>query len=283
MLADDLTIVTFPGECRSCEGPLLHAGLIPVCTDCLNRLAPSSLVGCSLCGDALDFDLDLEDVRFAGMLREGLLCHVCRMAPPAFSRAISFGIYQDELRTMIHLLKYDGVRAVAERLAGPLAEAIFSLRREAAAELLVIPVPLFRAAQKRRGFNQSRLLAEAAIRVLRGTEASWNLQLSSGALVRRKSTESQYTLSRKGRRRNLKGAFHVPDAALVEGREVLLVDDIFTTGATARECAAVLLRAGASKVWVATVARAQSERVLRARMATVASWNLKETKDLAEM
>jgi predicted amidophosphoribosyltransferase len=78
-------------------------------------------------------------------------------------------------------------------------------------------------------------------------------------LRRVKKTESQFTLSARGRRRNLLGAFTVPDAAPVIGREVLLIDDIYTTGATARACASALRSAGARRVWVATLARAQQE------------------------
>ena len=80
-------------------------------------------------------------------------------------------------------------------------------------------------------------------------------------LERKRDTESQFGLTPKGRRRNLQGAFAVRDGAAVVGREVLLIDDIYTTGATARECARMLRRAGATKVWVATLARAQREMV----------------------
>ena len=78
---------------------------------------------------------------------------------------------------------------------------------------------------------------------------------------RQKPTESQSRLSPQGRRRNLRGAFAVRDAAAVRGQVVLLVDDIYTTGATASACSRVLLRAGAKAVWVATVARTQREGV----------------------
>ena len=80
-------------------------------------------------------------------------------------------------------------------------------------------------------------------------------------LTRRRDTGSQFELSPRGRRRNVEGAFAVDPTRLQAGCEVLLVDDIYTTGATARECARVLRRAGAGKVWVATLARAQTPRV----------------------
>jgi len=85
--------------------------------------------------------------------------------------------------------------------------------------------------------------------------------MTRGVLRRQKPTESQSRLSPQGRRRNLRGAFAVRDAAAVRGEVVLLVDDIYTTGATASACSRILLRAGAKAVWVATVARTQREGV----------------------
>ena len=136
-----------------------------------------------------------------------------------------------------------------------MAEAILQLHGEAAQDLLGGRLCLCSsAAERKRGYNQARLLADVAIKRLRLLKPGWKLQKAYGALVRRKSTASQFELSRRARRRNLAGAFAI--AGNVAGREVLLVDDILTTGATARECARVLKRAGATKVWVATVARA---------------------------
>jgi predicted amidophosphoribosyltransferase len=96
---------------------------------------------------------------------------------------------------------------------------------------------------------------------LEKTRPEWKLRAAHGVIRRTRDTESQFALTSHGRRRNLKGAFAVRDGGLLTGREVLLVDDIYTTGATARECARVLRRAGAAKVWVATLSRAQREMV----------------------
>jgi ComF family protein len=210
------------------------------------------------CGEALDVD----GVRFAGQFpAEGLLCGPCRMAPPEFARAVAYGVYEDELRQMIHLLKYENVRGVAKPLGRLLARMIERVEGEAANELVVVAVPLFGSKQRRRGYNQTVLLADAAMAELRRTRPEWRLVTAHGALKRVKDTESQFGLTSAGRRRNLRGAFEVVDAAAVSGHEVLLLDDIYTTGATARECSRVLRRAGATKVWVATLARAQKEMV----------------------
>ncbi len=210
------------------------------------------------CGEALDVD----GVRFARQYpAEGLLCAPCRMVPPEFEKAVAYGAYEDELRQMIHLLKYEGVRGVAKPLGRLLARVMEKIQSDAATELTVVAVPLFMPKQRRRGYNQTVLLADAAMAELRRTRPEWKLMAAHGSLKRVKDTESQFGLTASGRRRNLRGAFDVVDPSAVTGREVLLLDDIYTTGATARECSRVLRRAGASKVWVATVARAQKEMV----------------------
>jgi ComF family protein len=187
------------------------------------------------------------------------------MVPPEFERAAAWGLYEDEMRELIHLLKYERVRSAAEPLGKLLARVIEGLLEgeEAAttSEFVVMAVPLFLTKERLRGFNQSVLLADVAMRELRKSRLEWTLRAGHRVIRRTRDTESQFGLTTSGRRRNLRGAFEVIDPAAVAGREVLLIDDIYTTGATARECARVLRRAGAAKVWVATVSRAQREMV----------------------
>jgi len=118
-------------------------------------------------------------------------------------------------------------------------------------------VPLFRSRMTERGFNQSLLLAEQIVRVL-NRRYSFRLRIAD-ALNRVKSTENQYLLTPRQRRLNLRGAFAVQGKTAIAKKDILLIDDIYTTGATARECARILLREGAASVRVATLARTQRD------------------------
>ncbi len=251
---NDLLTTMFPGDCRVCGGPLLFAygdgwGNLPVCSGCVARVKAQRGMLCTCCGEAMG----MESERFAGGRADTILCTPCRMAPPAFARAVAYAVYADEVREMLHLLKYDGVRSVAPLLGGMLAEAV---RRLPLAEgTMVVAVPLFSARQRGRGYNQAEVLAGEAMKALPRLEAA------HGVLRRVRDTEAQFSMSPRARRANLRGAFAVPDALRIAGKDVLVVDDIYTTGATTRECARVLRAAGARTVWVATLARAQAEAV----------------------
>jgi ComF family protein len=161
------------------------------------------------------------------------------------------------MREAIHALKYDRLHPAARVLGRMLAEAIATMAGAAPTEMLVVPVPLHRSKHAQRGFNQSRSLAAAALHSLRKTHPQLRLRLAPGTLMRLRATESQAGLTPRQRRLNVRGAFSVSDPSSVKARHILLVDDILTTGATARAAAQVLVGAGAASVWVATLARAQ--------------------------
>ena len=179
------------------------------------------------------------------------------MAPPPFERAVSYGPYEGRMRAAIHALKYDRLHGAARRLGGMLAAAIAQLADEAPGEMLVVPVPLHRTKHAERGFNQARSLAVRALAGLAKSHPEWRLRLASTTLMRLRATENQAGLTPRQRRLNVRRAFSVSEPAAVAGKHVLLIDDIFTTGATARAAAKTLLDAGAKSVWVATLARAR--------------------------
>jgi ComF family protein len=189
---------------------------------------------------------------------------LCRRLEPPYVKATAYGSYESGLRELIHLLKYNQVRPAAGVLGRMLAEAIEDLQSLfTGSEVLVVPVPLHARKLRQRGFNQSELIARAGLKL---KAADRQFELNAKVLERRRETKSQIGLSRHQRRENIRGAFVVAKPGEVTGREILLVDDVFTTGTTVSECARVLRRAGASKVFVATVARtlkAEAQHAIR--------------------
>ena len=183
------------------------------------------------------------------------------------------------MRDAIHALKYDRLHSAARQLGRLLAEAIAQLAAEAPAEMLVIPVPLHRSKYAQRGFNQSRSLAVAALEFLQASHPLWRLTLAPSTLMRLRATESQAGLAPRERRINVRGAFSVSDPSKVTARNILLVDDILTTGATARAAAQTLLNAGAASVWVATLARAQRSTGFGRHMNTARDQNNEEDNE----
>jgi ComF family protein len=235
----------FPADCRICEAPLIQISRLPVCESCLHK--PRQLGGslCAVCGEACDFPADLKAA-------EGL-CRLCRKAHPPFERAVAYGSYDGALRDLIHLLKFDQVRPVAPVLGRMLADTIATLEPSLPPGVIaVVPVPLFSNKKAQRGFNQAEVIARAALKHMSRPE---RFELVARGFARLRDTGSQIGLSRHQRRKNLRGAFAVTDPTAIMERSILLVDDVYTTGATASECARVLRRAGAGRVWVVTVGR----------------------------
>jgi ComF family protein len=213
---------------------------------------------CGVCGERL-----FSPYALAGPPGESR-CGLCRRIEPPFARAVAYGSYESGLRELIHLLKYGGVRPAANVLGRMLAEAMATLEPGFPATLFpansiaVVPVPLHRSKFHQRGFNQAELIARSAMKARAAMKIKQSedcLRLCAGVLERKRDTASQIGLTSHQRRENLRGAFGVVQPEAVNGREVLVVDDVYTTGATVSECARVLRRAGATRVWVATVAR----------------------------
>jgi ComF family protein len=228
--------LVFPDECRICEQPLEEVSRIPVCPSCLAK--PAQLDAeyfCVQCRAPFQSRFPLDEEGRCGLCRRGLL---------GFDAAYSFGFYEGELRELIHLFKYERV----ETLAKPLGRLLsIALPRQQSFDAIV-PMPLHWRKRWQRGFNQSALLARE---VSRRTHVPVN-----HALRRVRNTAAQAGLTNTKRRLNVSGAFRAKNRADLRGRQVLLVDDVMTTGATASSCARVLKRAGASQVTLLTLARA---------------------------
>jgi ComF family protein len=245
--AESLFSVLFPSDCRLCGLPLLNISRLPVCPECLAGIHPIAGKVCSTCGERVLSSYALCDDD--GLLR----CPTCRRVEHTFYRAAAYGSYDGGLRELIHLLKYSAVRPAANVLGRMLAQTLSSL--EPAFEdspVLLVAVPLSRRKRRDRGFNQTELIAEAALKIC---PVSNRFEFGNDVLLRVRDTHSQIGLTSHQRRENLRGAFAVASEREISGREVVLVDDVYTTGTTVSECARVLRRGGASRVWVATVAR----------------------------
>ncbi len=244
---DSLAIVLLPSNCRVCERPLLRLARIPVCDACIASLERAHVTACSICGEALDL-ASPEAER---------ICPLCRRAHPEFDFAVSFGAYDGALRKLIHLLKYEQLRPAANVLGAQIASVIAERALSRTEPMLLIPVPLHRTKRRQRGFNQSELIAQAASRRLDRPR----FEVHIGNLQRVRATVSQTGLTRHQRRENVRGAFVVRNPAALRDRQVVLIDDVYTTGTTLNECARVVRKAGAREVLVATVARVYREQI----------------------
>ncbi len=179
-----------------------------------------------------DFALDEHD-----------LCRVCRESLANFDAAYSFGSYEGPLRKMVHIYKYGKV----ESLASPLSRLLLqSLPLDERFDL-ILAMPMHWRKRWERGFNQAELLAHPVAK-------RYGLRLASN-LRRRRYTKPQAGLSESQRRENLRNCFEVVRPQEVAGKRVLLIDDVFTTGATLRAAASALKSAGASYVCALTLAR----------------------------
>lgn len=180
----------------------------------------------------------------------GGLCRFCRGAPPPFVWAQHLAVYDGQLQVHLHRLKFENRRTIARPLGSLLGMAL--RRRRVSPGAIVVSVPLHGRRLRERGYNQAALLADAAAAVL-------GRQHLGSVLVRRKETTEQARLSPAERQRNVRGAFLCVEPARVAGRDIILVDDVFTTGSTCTAAALALLRAGAASVAVACVAVAVSD------------------------
>jgi len=260
--ADSLSCALFPCSCVLCSRSLLRFTRVPICDFCCAQLPPQTGTLCACCGEDLGIP-NLSTAPASDDPDSQPLCQPCRLAPPAFVKAVAYGGYHGELRSLVHLLKYEGMQPVAGRLGRLLADSLgaFASSADAPRQMLVIPVPMHPVKQRQRGFNHAELLARAAMAEMRRRHPQLGLHLETSLLKRVRVTVSQAGLTSHQRRQNLRGAFFAPSPGRLAGQHVLLVDDIYTTGATARACSRVLVNAGAASVRVATVARAQREGV----------------------
>lgn len=225
--------VLYPDRCAACDLLCLAPGLCGRCAESLYSTAPCCPV-CALPEDG----------------PSGLTCRRCRLSPPPYARIVAPWRFGGELAVAIRRFKYGSERrgGGAPELARPLAALLAPALPDDID--VIVPVPLHRRRLAERGFSQSHLLARAARRF-----AGLAVPLIE-ALQRTRPTDEQAGLTRAARTANVAGAFSAnPDD--VRRRHVLLIDDVVTTGATVSACARALRRAGAARVTIAALARAE--------------------------
>jgi ComF family protein len=226
-----------PADCAACHAPLSVDPIPHFCSDCWSAIVPPSRAACARC-----------DRPFVSPLATAYsphhLCHSCAERPPAYTKAWTLYPYRPPLQDAICLFKYRGKVALATPLAGLMIDRLPPLESID----LAMPVPLHVERLREREFNQALLLADRIGRYL-------GVPVSCSDLIRTAPAPAQTTLSRKDRLRNLRGAFAVPRPESIAGKRILLIDDVFTTGATVNECAKTLRKAGSGDVFVLTLGR----------------------------
>ena len=219
-------------------------GRIPFCQDCIDVLKlPLPRPVCAKCGRPV-VSSAVEETGSA------MLCHLCRREVYDFDLARSFGAYTPSMARAILLLKYGELTPLGGWFARLLAQVVEEERVALEADA-VVPVPLHAVRLRERGYNQADLIARPLARML-------GLPFRSYLLVRTRPRPDKLRLTRRERWETVRGAYAAREGAQVDKLRVLLVDDVFTTGATLDACSKALRKAGASQVLGLTVARAAS-------------------------
>ncbi|HOP55720.1 MAG TPA: ComF family protein [bacterium] len=214
----------FPSRCLVCK----RISREIICSECLSRVSPVPIPVCKICGSPVE---------------KSNICFRCRQNLPYFSRARSYALYDGVIKTAIIRFKFEKKKRIGEFLGNLLGEFALNLNWKMD---VIVPIPLSDRRLKERGFNQSEILALEVGKILK-------LPVSSG-LVRIKETVPSISLSPAERIKNINKAFLLSDRDL-KGKRVLLVDDVYTTGATVNEAGKTLLERGIKEVRVLTLAR----------------------------
>jgi ComF family protein len=239
---DALAALFFPAPCRICEATLDTASRIPICPECLDSLRPLEGPLCQVCGRPFVSPMMAQVAR--------PLCGLCRRGVYGFDLARSYGGYGDAMVRAVTLLKYYAVTPLGDWFGARLVELV-ARQPEGFAADVVVPVPLHRTRLRERGYNQAELIARPLARRL-------GLPLGSYLLARTRPRPDKLKLTRRERWETVRGAYAMREGKRVDNLRVLLVDDVFTSGATLDACARALRRAGAARVVGLTVARVVS-------------------------
>lgn len=235
-LKDDILDLVYPQSCSICRKPL-GRGEKDVCEGCWKTLAILPAPFCPYCKSFLEDEKTVFEHRCV---------YLSKPEDRKIFTARSLGTFDDYYQKLIHRFKYDKKIPLGKRLAQSLGQIVAQDEDFASCDL-VIPVPLHRARHRERGFNQSEVLAE-------GVSQAINLPLVKDILKRKKNTKDQTYLNAQQRTENVRDAFMVIQPERINERDVILVDDVITTGATLNECTRMLQKAGAKRIFAVTLA-----------------------------
>lgn len=228
--------VIYPPACLGCSDILQPEKEKYFCGACQEKIKYLNESICPVCG-----------IAFLDSPAGNHLCGHCLEQRPYFSIARAVAAYEKVILEAIHRFKYGRDLSTGSILASFMADfqfPDFDYRNYS----LIVPVPLHIKKLRQRGFNQSVILAQAL-------KKKWQIPLNYFLLKRSKSTLTQTGLHKKEREKNIKGAFAVTDTKAAEEKNIILIDDVYTTGATVNECAKTLRKAGAKDIAVLTLAR----------------------------
>ncbi len=228
--------LVYPKRCQGCGLILHYKNKFYLCKDCLKNIKINRPPFCLKCGRQIYGAAGLKAV-----------CGQCIATKYNFDKAFFCCNYDGLIRELIHKFKYENKKFLIylfDRLMTNFAKE----HMDVDVLDMVVPVPLHRGKLQQRGFDQSLLLSK-------GLSQTFNLALSYNVLIRKKDTAQQTLLDKNKRLNNVKGVFCVKNNEEFSKKRVLLIDDVFTTAATANECAYVLKKAGAESVQLLTLAR----------------------------
>jgi ComF family protein len=229
--------IIFPPMCAVCGAFFDAGGGTFFCRSCFSKISFIRSPICPCCGFPYPGERDSDH-----------LCAGCLSGKTWFKTARSVGKYDSTLLDAIHQFKYKGKMTAGVTLGKFMAGYDYPAF-DIGNYQMVVPVPLHTKRLKERGFNQSLILAKEIAR-------RFAIEIDFTVLTRKADTAPQVNLKRDQRRENVKGAFEIRKPETIKGKNILLVDDVYTTGSTVRECAKVMIKGGATEVAVLTATRA---------------------------
>ena len=237
------TVLTFlyPTQCRACETPLGLETVPYLCNACWAQMQFVEPPWCEMCGTPF---------LSAASSCESEVCDECAKAPPRYGKLRTIAFYEASLRQAIHLFKFEKRTGLAKPLIQLMLE---HLPDDCQIEDydFILPIPIHKKRLRERGFNQSILLAQ-------GIAKAKGVPIATDIFVRHKNTKAQSSLAGRERQENITGAFEVRKPDAISGKRLLLIDDVFTTGATIREAVKELWNADPGEIDVLTLARTPS-------------------------